>query len=376
MSLSRSITYGVVGGYGATGSVVVAELLKSNSGRILIGGRDLTKSQAAVAKFGSLTAAAQLDVLNAQSLDNFCGQCSTIVNCAGPVSGLHERVAEAALRARCHYVDAAGLSLVKERLLPRQREIEELGLSFVISAGWMPGLSELLPAYAAAVAKTRMQTIESLTVYFADGGEWSDSALRDAAWYVHRRGLSRAGYFRRGEWTRAASAVAFRKVNLGENLAAGRFALYFTDEMEEIGRRCREYDVFAYTYLSGLRTALATTLMAVLPLPERVGIRMFRNVFRRNRLPVGGFVVAQVLGHAGESRQMLTVQATFEPGQDYWIHGVMMATAVRSASNGGARAGVHYLAEAVDPVAFVGEIAKAGVRESERMGTTVAQVNL
>jgi hypothetical protein len=32
-------TFGVIGGYGATGSVVVSELRKAGAGEILIGGR-------------------------------------------------------------------------------------------------------------------------------------------------------------------------------------------------------------------------------------------------------------------------------------------------------------------------------------------------
>lgn len=372
--LNRPITYGIVGGYGAAGSVVVSELVKSNSGRILIGGRDLTKGQALAQKAGGAVSATKLDVLGPQSLDRFCGQCSTIVNCAGPVAVLQDRVAQAALRARCHYVDAAGLSVVKERLLAQEREIEDFGLSYVVSAGWMPGLSELVPAYALAVAKTRMQTVDSLTLYFADGGEWSDSALHDAAWYVHKRGMSSPGYFRKGEWTRVPSSLAFRKFDLGADVAAGRFALYFTDEMQEVGRGLRECDVFSYIYVSGLRTVAATMLMAALPLPNRIGIRMFRNIFRRNRFPVGGFVVAQALGQAAESRQALTVRVTFEPGQDYWIHGLAMATAARVVANGEARAGVHYLADAVDPVMFVAAMKKAGIRESERLETAIAPV--
>jgi len=72
-----------------------------------------------------------------------------------------DRVAQAAFSRRCHYVDAAGMSFVKERMLPHHREIEDLGLSFVVSAGWMPGMSELLPAYADAKARAGMDTIES-----------------------------------------------------------------------------------------------------------------------------------------------------------------------------------------------------------------------
>lgn len=164
--MSRPVTFGIVGGYGATGRIVASELRRSGDGEILIGGRDLAQAQALAAEFDSRASAAQLDILDVHSLDDFCRRCSIIVNCAGPVILLQDRVAQAALRQRCHYIDAAGMSLVKERMLPRIREIENLGLSFVISAGWMPGISESLPAYAHSQACTRMDSIESLTVYF------------------------------------------------------------------------------------------------------------------------------------------------------------------------------------------------------------------
>lgn len=50
---------------------------------------------------------------------------------------------------------------LKERMLPHAREAADLGLSFVISAGWMPGISELAAVYANALARSKMDTIES-----------------------------------------------------------------------------------------------------------------------------------------------------------------------------------------------------------------------
>jgi hypothetical protein len=367
--LNRAFSFGVVGGHGATGRVVVSELWKSSTENILIGGRDLAKGRAFAAEFDSRVSATRLDVLNFGSLDEFCARCSTVVNCAGPVMVLQDRVAQAALRGHCHYIDAAGLSLVRERLLPYQRQLEDLGLSFVVSAGWMPGLTELIPAYADAVAKTRMETIESLTVYFADCGEWSDNALRDGVWYIHERGLRNPGYFHKGQWKRAKTSTAFRKVNLGDGIAAGRFCLVSMSEIEELAHRFQECNFSAYTYLSGTRTALAATLMALVPLPTGLGVRLLRSVFRRNRLPVGGFVVARVLGKAQGLQQVLTAEVTFEPQQDYWIHGTALATAARLAASGSARAGAHFLADAVDPLAFVGELRKAGINFSERFET-------
>lgn len=368
--MSRTVTFGIVGGYGATGRMVASELWKSCDGEILVGGRDLAKGKAVAAQFDNRVSAAHLDILDAHSLDDFCSRCSIVVNCAGPVMVLQNRVAQAGFRQRCHYVDAAGMSLVKERMLPHSREIEDLGLSFVLSAGWNPGLSELLPVYADAQARAsaKMDTIESLSVYFGDSGEWSTSALRDGFRYIRQSGLRSPGYFHKGEWTRAKMSEASRRVDLGDPVGAGRFALFLTPELGEVGRRLNDYDVFMYTYLSGFRTAMAATLMAVVPLPEGLGVRLVRNVFRRNRLPVDGFVTAQILGRSQGRRLALTVQVVYKERRDYWIHGLVLATVARLVAEGkGVQAGVHFLADAVDPIAFMAELRKAGVEQTENL---------
>jgi hypothetical protein len=279
---------------------------------------------------------------------------------------LQDRVAQAAFRGRCHYIDAAGMSLVRERMLPHSRVIEDLGLSFVVSAGWMPGISEFLPVYANAQARAKLDTIESLNVYFGDSGEWSANALRDAVWFIRQSGLRSPGYFRKGEWTRAKTSEAFRRVNLGDPVGSGRFAMFSTPELSEVGRRLNDCDVFIYTYLSGFRTVIATTLMALVPLPEGLGVRLLRNVFRRNRLPVDGFVAARILGRSQGRRLSLTVQIVYKERRDYWIHGLALATVAGMVSDSKAfQAGVHFLADAVDPLAFMAELRKAGVEQTE-----------
>lgn len=203
-------------------------------------------------------------------------------------------------------------------------------------------------------------------VYFGDSGEWSDNALRDGARYIRQSGLRSPGYFRKGEWTRAKMSEAFRRANLGDPVGPGRFAIFSTPELDQVGRRLNDYDVFAYTYLSGLRTALATTLMALAPLPEGLGVRLLRNVFRRNRLPVDGFVAAHIRGRSQGHRLALTVQIFYKERRDYWIHGLVLATIARIVSGSkGVQAGVHFLADAVDPIAFMAELRKAGVEQVE-----------
>lgn len=116
--MTEKATFGVVGGYGATGRVVVSELWKSSAGRIVIGGRDPAKARALATEFDGRVATARVDVMDASSLDGFCSQCSIVVNCAGPVMVLQDRVAQAAFRNRCNYVDAAGLLTVRNACFP------------------------------------------------------------------------------------------------------------------------------------------------------------------------------------------------------------------------------------------------------------------
>ena len=365
--MSRSFTFGIVGGYGASGRAAVSEIWKFCNGEILVGGRDLAKGEALAAGFDGRVSAAQLDVFDTHSLDDFCGRCSIIVNCGGPVSQLQDRVAQAAFRQRCHYVDIAGLSFVKERMLFRGQEIADLGLSFVVSAGWIPGISECLPVYSYAQARAKMDSIESLTVYFGDSGEWSVNAFRDIAWYLRTARLLSPGYFHKGERVRAKLSGASRRVDLGSRIGLCRFSMFSTPELDEIGHRLKDCDVFTYSYVPGFRAALGPMLVALLPLGEGLSVRLLQNGLRHVPLAVGGFVVVKILGRSQGRGLALTAQIVYDKHRDYWINGLVVATVARLISESkGVQAGVHFLADAVDPVALMAELRKAGVEQTEQ----------
>ena len=102
--MQRSAIFGVIGGSGCTGKAVAEELRRSPTDRaILIGGRDLAKLHAVAAELGAAVSAIKLDVRDPRSLEEFCGRCSVVVNCGGPVSELQDMVAQAALRTQSHY---------------------------------------------------------------------------------------------------------------------------------------------------------------------------------------------------------------------------------------------------------------------------------
>jgi len=368
--MSNNVIVGIVGGYGATGKVVAAELWKSTRWQIRIGGRSLDHAKTAAVKFEQRVVAAQLDVLNDRSLDAFCSGCSLVINCAGPVSLLQDRVAQSAFRNRCHYVDPAGLSFVKERMLPHHAEITNLGLSFVVSAGWIPGISELLPIYAHTQASAHMDSVESVTAYFGDSGDWSPTAFRDMVWFLRQRGLRVPKYFRAGELTRARISQASPKLNLGSRIRLQRFNLISTPELDSIGRRLDTCDFLSYAYLPSLRVALTATVILALRLPETLSVRMLQNAFRSASSPVGGFVVAQVRGRSQGRNQLFTVQIVYDKHRDYWIHGATMATVARMVmSRRNAQPGVNFLTDAIDPMALAAELRSSGIELTEDLQT-------
>jgi hypothetical protein len=107
-------------------------------------------------------------------------------------------------------------------------------------------------------------------------------------------------------------------------------------------------------------------MLALLPLSEQTSIRLLRNMFRRNRLPVAGFAVVHVVGRSEGGNVALKAGIKFDAGREYWMNGVALATVARLISQRrGVETGVHSLASAVDPVAFVVELQKAGIELTE-----------
>jgi len=361
------MTFGVIGGCGASGRAVACELLRSEAGAVLLGGRDRGRLEAVAAELGGRVSIAPVDVLDAKSLDEFCSRSPVIINCAGPVMLLGDRVAQAAFRARCHYIDPAGMSVVKEGLALHEAAIEEAERSFVISCGWTPGLSELVPAYAHARASTKMDSIDSVEVYLTDSGEWSENAVRDAVFYLRRTGFPKPGYFRKGVRVPVKLSQATRKADLGIGIGCRQFSLVSLAELDELGRRLGDCEFSTYSYLSGIRTTAAALAIGVLPLPESVSIRWMRGIFRRNRLAVAGFIVARVAGKRAGRGGVLQCAIVFDAGRDYWIHAQMLATVARLVAAGKSATGVHFLTEALHPLALMAELEGAGVEHSEHV---------
>lgn len=364
--MNRPFSFGVVGGYGGTGAAVVTQLSKCCKDEILIGGRKLDKAHGLAAQFHGKVSATHLEVLDAGSLDEFCGRCAVVINCAGPTLALQDRVALAAIRRQCHYVDPGGFSYLAQRLLPHALEIANLGLSFVLSAGWVPGVSEVLPRYAASKARTQMDVVESLSMYFGDSSEWSSSALRDGIWYTRHPGHLSPGYFLNGKWIRAKTAESYPRVDLGAPIGSGRFCMFSTPELADVGSDFRDCRFSSYAYLGGASTVISGALIRLLPLPEKLALPLMRTIFRSAHLSVGGFILVRANGCSEGRSQVLGVLGTYDEHRQYWANGIVPAITAKMILEGtGVGAGVHYLGRAVDPVIFMANLQESEIKITE-----------
>lgn len=126
---------GIVGGYGAVGSVA-ARCLAADGFRLKIGGRSADRAAAVAAGLADATAEA-VDATDAESVARFSAGCDVVLNCAGPAYHLGSLPRQAVAGAGTHYVDVMDGSL--ESFVPPEDRV------MVLSAGVLPGLSGLLP---------------------------------------------------------------------------------------------------------------------------------------------------------------------------------------------------------------------------------------
>jgi saccharopine dehydrogenase (NAD+, L-lysine-forming) len=100
--------------------------------------------------------AGTVDARDPQALTLALDGVDVLVNAASYRTNL--LAMDAALAARCSYVDLGGLYHVTQRQLQRDAEFEEAGLVAVLGAGAAPGKSNVMAAWAAA----GLDTVESV----------------------------------------------------------------------------------------------------------------------------------------------------------------------------------------------------------------------
>lgn len=125
---------GILGGTGEIGKRVVK--LLENQYELLVSYHSVKPSVTAHNQY------IQLDVDISDDLENFCSQCSIIVNCAGASFVNGEKIARAAAKYHIPVVDPSGEAFLEDRIADIENESV-----YVLSSGFFPGMTGLLMKY-------------------------------------------------------------------------------------------------------------------------------------------------------------------------------------------------------------------------------------
>jgi len=86
-----------------------------------------------------------------------------------------------------------------------------------------------------------------------------------------------------------------------------------------------------------------------------------------------------VAGRSERRAAALKMRISFEASRDYWMNAAVLATVARMVSaRQGVQSGLHYSSAAMDPIAFMAELRKAGVSQTEsfELGEMISATSL
>src|SRR3712207_446921 len=138
----------VVGGYGAVGRTLCAELAGRFPGRVFAAGRNLGKAEAFSREMGGRVLPLRLDLADPEGAAGAIGGARVVVACAetGDVAFARE-----VLGRGINYVDVSASHAFLRRVEGLDALARRRGATAVLSVGLVPGLTNLLARHCADI---------------------------------------------------------------------------------------------------------------------------------------------------------------------------------------------------------------------------------
>lgn len=346
--MSRSGAIGIVGATGDVGAHVVKVLRGWGIGRLRLGGRNVS----AAAKSDDLGPDVEhqtVDFLDDGSLARFVDGCRIVVNCAGPSSLVADRVVRAARRVGADYVDSAGDDALHGVLDPADFTAH----TAVLSAGLRPGLTALLPLWA---ARQEFDSVVGLEAYCGVRDLFTRVAAAD---YLH------------GSEDQTAQPLAAWRNGRRPRVLTRRTEMslpYFPAEVTALPILSTESERLAqtlglasgdwYAVVSGEHVGAAFDRVRTLDREDAIA-----TLCRASRLDLAGrdphvVLLTQLDGMAGGERRTRTV--VLRGNGNGAVTGAMTALTVLAVDRREVPAGRHYAAEVLDPAVTLSRLTETG----------------
>jgi saccharopine dehydrogenase-like NADP-dependent oxidoreductase len=358
--LSNKYTIGIVGGYGEIGAIVCEELLKNSTCLLRIGGRNQARIDEQVMKLGERASGKSVDVYNKKEIELFCKDCSIIINCTGPSSHVRDRVIKYALKAGCDYVDPGIWHDSNNRY---KQSFKERGLSGLLFAGWVPGITGLLPRHLYTQAKKSLDSIDSLNVYCGDRSSWSSNASHDIL-YHFIRGVQ-PGIFANGQWSGKSALYPLwgsRYFKHPGNIGTLLVNPGYTIELEDLAQEARLPRMGSYIGCAGILGNLKLFIIRHAKISEEKAVAVLMGIIKSqtNRHGPGGAISSVLTGKKNGKKVKLS--ASLFDSDTIRLTGICTTMATRMIIEKKIkRKGLIFLCDAIEPSAYFKGLEEYGI---------------
>jgi saccharopine dehydrogenase (NAD+, L-lysine forming) len=359
--MSKDITIGIVGGYGDIGIIIADELIKDPACRLRIGGRSQEKIDQQVTKLGKRASGKKVDVYNEKEIEEFCKDCSIIINCTGPSWIIKDRVIKYAVKAGCDYVDL-GIWYDNNNLY--KRPFEERGLTGLLYAGWVPGMTGLLPRHLYNEATKSLDSIQSLNVYCGDRSGWSANASHDIMHHFVR-GVQ-PGIYKNGKWSGKSALYAIRGSKYYK--FPGNFGSVFvnpgyTIELEDLAREKKLPRMGSYIGSAGILGNMKLFYVRHSTISDEKAVPiLMKTIKKENEIHGPGGAVSCVLKGKKNGKKVKLTASIFDTNT-IRITGICTALATRMIIEKKIKKkGLQFLCDAVEPSVFFKRLEEYGIR--------------
>jgi len=140
----------IIGGAGAMARTTILDLLNNKEiESVLLADYQEEKAKQIAASFDDpRIEACFVDGFNVEQTAKAIENYDAVINSAQLFPGLFEKIMDACLISKCHYNDLGGMFWTTQKLLKRNDEFKEAGLTAILCMGSAPGITNILGRYA------------------------------------------------------------------------------------------------------------------------------------------------------------------------------------------------------------------------------------
>ena len=354
----------ILGGCGAAGEVVTRLLSDNTENDILIADINIEKAKILAQQLRENIEAIEVDIFNETQLRNICQMSDIIVNCAAPASRIMDTVGKIAIQEERDYIEIGGYDYTNEEF--RNNITPYNNISYVISAGWIPGISDYLAYYSDMRAGEIFDKKENMLFLFGDRNTVSDNSLLDIVKCHQKDEAGRLNIAKSGKIMKAINLI--KSFDLPFGLKKKKGFTHMTNELRIFARKHAEYDqIKSYIISYGWKTYFTFMKIALLIRSDEKCVRVLETAFQSEIDEKGKFGVTLVKISGFKDGKRMNLWIAIETNNNHFMTGAGCAATVMLLLKQKVKMGFGYMSESVDVSEYSATLNKLGVKISEKI---------